>query len=79
MESTVFHCCNVFTEPLHSNGRGADTVENSLLLGLFTEPLLSNVMAIHVTLLLGAELGLGLIVLAVIISAASHVIRRISE
>jgi hypothetical protein len=47
-----FYCWNVFIELLHSNGRGADPIENSLSCwGLFTEPLLSNTLAIHVTLI----------------------------
>jgi hypothetical protein len=29
-QKTQFYCWNLFTEPLHSNGRGMDTIENSL-------------------------------------------------
>jgi hypothetical protein len=39
------YCWNVFTEPLHSNGRGEDLHRKQSLYcwGLFTDPLLSNV------------------------------------
>jgi hypothetical protein len=29
-ENTVFHCWKEFIEPLHSNDRGADPIENSV-------------------------------------------------
>jgi hypothetical protein len=46
----------VFTEPLHSNGSGAERIENAVLLLLrihvhvFFEPLPRNALGVHVTI-----------------------------